>query len=369
LSSLLLTRLQVRHVRNLKQVSLDNLRSINVFFGANGSGKTSLLEALHLLLAGRPFRGAQLRPVLAEGADECTVYTELSGGADLHRLGMQRTKTDKPLVKFDGERLKTLSELVRLVPVQVLNAEAFSLLTGGPGERREFLDWGLFHVEPSFHAVWQQARRALQQRNALIRHGKIDRPQLLLWSQEYARYGGTLDQLRQSYIAALAPLFRQALSDLNPALVERVVLAYARGWPREQELEPLLVDSLDRDVQHGFTRLGPHRADLRMQVGGNNAADMLSRGQLKLVVASLRIAQARLLLERAGRHCLFLVDDLPAELDSQHRQQLCRSLEQIGVQVFVTCIAPDDLNGCWQNTDQLTMFHVEHGTIHPGLTS
>jgi DNA replication and repair protein RecF len=366
---LVLSRLQVRHVRNLKQISLDSLQSINVFYGVNGSGKTSLLEALHLLLVGRPFRGAQLRPVLSEGADECTVFAELAAGSARHNLGMQRTKADKPTIKLNGERLKTLSELVRLIPVQVLNAEAFSLLTGGPGERREFLDWGLFHVEPSFHSIWQQARRALQQRNALIRHVKIDRPQLLLWSQEYARYGMELDQLRQSYMAALAPLFRQALCDLNPALVERVVLAYARGWPRDQELEPLLIDSIDRDLQHGFTRIGPHRADLKVQVGGNSAADTLSRGQLKLVVASLRIAQARLLLERTHRHCLFLVDDLPAELDAQHRRQLCHSLQQIGAQVFVTCIDPGDLKDCWQNTEHLTMFHVEHGMIHPGLTS
>ncbi|MET0378630.1 MAG: DNA replication/repair protein RecF [Spongiibacteraceae bacterium] len=363
---MLLTRLQVRNIRNLKQASLNTLRPINVLFGVNGSGKTSLLEALHLLLAGRPFRGAQLRPVLSEGADECTVFTEINEDSTRHSLGMQRTKADKPTIKLNGERLQTLSELVRIIPVQVLNAEAFSLLTGGPGERREFMDWGLFHVEPSFHPAWQQARRALLQRNALIRHGKIDRPQLLLWSQEYARYGAQLDQLRHDYVGALAPLFRQVLSELNPALVERVVLTYARGWPREQDLAQLLVEGVERDIQHGFTRLGPHRADLRVQVGGAGAADMLSRGQLKLTVASLRIAQARLLLERSGRHCLFLVDDLPAELDSQHRRQLCHSLEEIGAQIFVTCIEPGDLADCWQHGDHIAMFHVEHGVITPG---
>lgn len=363
---MLLTRLQVRNVRNLKQVSLDSLRPINVLFGVNGSGKTSLLEALYLLLAGRPFRGAQLRPVLSEGTDECTVFAELSMDSIRHSLGMQRTKADKPTIKLNGERLQTLSELVRIVPIQVLNAEAFSLLTGGPGERREFMDWGLFHVEQNFHPAWQQARRALQQRNALIRHGKIDRPQLLLWSQEYARYGVLLDQLRHDYVAALAPLFRQVLSELNPTLVERVALVYARGWPRDQELEQLLVDGIDRDLQQGFTRLGPHRADLRVQVGGAAAADILSRGQLKLTVASLRIAQARLLRERSGKHCLFLVDDLPAELDSLHRRQLCQSLEQIGAQIFVTCIEPGDIADCWQHGDNMAMFHVEHGVITPG---
>src|SRR5690606_34265398 len=131
-----------------------------------------------------------------------------------------------------------------------------------------------------FHGIWIQARRALAQRNALVRHGKIDRPQLQLWSQEYARYGSLLDRFRHDYVAALAPLFRDVLGELNPALVARVALSYARGWPRDQELEPLLLEGIERDVQQGFTRLGPHRADLRVQVAGGSAADMLSRGQL-----------------------------------------------------------------------------------------
>lgn len=360
-----LSRLQVRHVRNLKQVALDALCPINVLFGVNGSGKTSLLEALHLLLVGRPFRGAQLRPVLTEGADECTVFAELHIDEARRTLGMQRTRADKPIVKLNGERLQSLSELVRLVPVQVLNAEAFALLTGGPGERREFMDWGLFHVEPTFYSVWQKSRRALLQRNALIRHGKIDRQQLLLWSQEYARYGTLLDQLRRDYVAALAPLFRHVLSELNSTLVERVTLTYARGWPRDHELEGLLIEDVERDLQLGFTRLGPHRADLRVQVGGGSAADMLSRGQLKLAVAALKIAQARLLRERNERHCLFLVDDLPAELDADHRRQLCRQLEAIDAQVFVSCIHPVDLDDCWQSAERVAMFHVEHGEISP----
>jgi len=358
-------RLQVQNVRNLEQVSLPALQRINVFFGANGSGKTSLLEAVHLLLVGRPFRSTQLRPVLRESTEQCVVFAELKDGESQHALGMQRTQADKPLIKLDGERLKSAAELVRLAPLQVLNADAFQLLTGGPGERREFMDWGLFHVEHEFYPVWQRARRALHQRNSLIRHGKIDRPQLLLWSREYARYGDALDVWRQGYIAALAPLFRETLAELNAEVTERVSVVYSRGWARDTELEALLVDGFDRDMQQGYTRVGPHRADLKIQVGGGNAADMLSRGQLKLVVSALRVAQARLLKQAADKDCLFLIDDLPAELDQKHRTALCAVLDNLGVQVFVTCIDKNELRHCWPHTTQPAMFHVEHGAVSP----
>lgn len=364
-----ISRLQVQHVRNLKQVSLEHLGKTNVFYGANGSGKTSLLEAIHLLLVGRPFRGTQLRPVLSDDCEQCVIFAELEDGESRRPLGVQRTRTDKPLIRYSGERLKSLAELVRIAPLQVLDTEAFSLLTGGPGERREFMDWGLFHVEQGFYSTWQQARRALHQRNTLLRHGKIDRPQLLLWSREYSRYGEALDRYRRDYMAALAPLFRETLAELSPTVTERVTVVYARGWARELELGPLLEEAIDRDREQGFTRSGPHRADLRIQVGTGTAAEMLSRGQLKLVVAGLRIAQARLLAERTGKSCLFLVDDLPAELDRPHRQRLCRVLRAVGAQVFVTCIDKNDLDGCWNVPDPVAMFHVEHGMVSPVLTS
>ena len=360
-----IARLQVQDVRNLKQVALEQLRTINIFFGANGSGKTSLLEAVNLLLVGRSFRHAQLKPILREGASQCVVFTELADGENRIALGMQRGHSDKPIIKCNGERLKSAVELVRIVPVQLLNTEAFALLTGGPSGRREFMDWGLFHVEPKFYATWQHARRALHQRNSLIRHDKIDRSQLELWSREYARYGDELDGFRRDYIAALAPRFRQILQELNPTLTERIAVVYSRGWARDIDLEALLSDSIDRDIQQGFTRAGPHRADLKLQVGAHSAADTLSRGQIKLVVASLRIAQAELLFERIGRRCVFLIDDLPAELDKTHRHRLCAALERLAAQVLVTCIDKDDLIDCWQAADQVAMFHVEHGAISP----
>ncbi len=182
-------RLQVSHVRNLSRLSLPHLKPINVFSGVNGSGKTSLLEAIHLLIMGKSFRHALVRPVLQENAADCTVFAELSAGGSTAgsspsrvTLGATRHRDgSKPVVKLNGNPAAALAELVELVPLQVLSADSFDMLTGGPSFRREFLDRGLFHVEPKFYPAWRLAQRALKQRNSLIRHGKIPLDQLALW--------------------------------------------------------------------------------------------------------------------------------------------------------------------------------------------
>jgi DNA replication and repair protein RecF len=280
-------------------------------------------------------------------------------------LGVSRRREGKPTIRLDTVKLQTLAELIQIAPVQVLNNDTFEMLVGGPSFRREFLDWGLFHVEPRFFPLWRLAQRALKQRNSLIRHGKIDRPQLELWSREYARYGEELDVLRADYFSKLWACAQLTLADLSSGVADRLDVTYFRGWAKEQTLEALLIEGLESDLRQGFTRTGPHRADLRVMAGANAAADVLSRGQLKIVVAGFYLAQAQLVKELTGKKSIFLVDDLAAELDKQHRRHFCSHLEQMGQQVFVTCIDQSDLIGCWQGTESPALFHVEQGGVSP----
>jgi DNA replication and repair protein RecF len=363
---MLIRRLQVNNVRNLSRIGIDSFKSVNVFFGSNGSGKTSLLEAVHFLLMGRSFRHSQFKPLLKDGEDESIVFAELTD-EDARRvsLGVSRKREGKPTIRLDGAKLPTLAELIQLAPVQVLNNDTFEMLVGGPSHRREFLDWGLFHVEPRFFPVWRLAQRALKQRNSLIRHGKIDRSQMELWSREYARYGEELGELRADYFSRLLPRCHSMLSDLSPVVAKDLDVTYSKGWAKDQSLEALLLDGIERDVQQGFTRIGPHRADLRVLAGASAAADVLSRGQLKIAVAAFYLAQAQLVRESTGKKSIFLVDDLPAELDREHRRRFCAQLERLDLQVFVTCIDRADLIECWREPESVALFHVEQGCISP----
>lgn len=358
-----LTRLNVTGVRNLKPVTLYPSSRINLISGPNGSGKTSLLEAIHILGLARSFRSTRLQPVIQHALASCTVYGELLNSAGARRvLGITRDREANYQLRIDGRTGTATAELAQILPLQLINPDSFRLLEGAPKQRRQFLDWGVFHVEHHFLVTWQRLQKALKQRNSLLRRGRIDGSLLAVWDAELVAAGEQIDRYRQSYIAALKPIFEQTLAQLVE--IADLKLSYSRGWDKERGLGDVLMGQLDRDVQIGHTQSGPQRADLRLRVNGLNAVDVLSRGQQKLVVSAMKIAQG-LLLNRVGygRDCVYLVDDLPSELDQAHRKSLCQLLASLECQVFITCVDAEQLVDCWNTDTPFAMFHVEHGNI------
>lgn len=362
-----LLRLHIKQLRNLRDIRLDELARVNILYGANGSGKTSVLEGIYLLGRGRSFRGTPPKLLVSHGDKQLTVFG-LQGdrsGASPVKLGVQRSVAGELEIRIAGETQRNLSALAQILPVQVINADSFDLLVGSPTVRRQFLNWGVFHVEHSFHSQWKRFQRCIKQRNTLLRRDNIRDSELLVWDREVAESGEAITAFRVQYFEALAPRFRDVVSVLVPELDE-VELRFRRGWDKTQSYLDALRAAREVDRERGFTHSGPHRADLRITVGGHSAADTLSRGQQKLVVVALKLAQGRLLHERTGRHCVYLIDDLPAELDRQHIQRVCGELDALGAQVFMTCVDPGELQAIWPGGgDATAMFHVEHGQVTP----
>lgn len=358
-----LKRLSVTAVRNLHPVTIYPSPHINLIYGDNGSGKTSLLEAIHILGLARSFRSTRLQPVIQHQHEACTVFGELLlDNGVVTSMGITRSKQADYQIRIDGQTVRSTAQLADTLPLQLINPDSFRLLEGAPKQRRQYLDWGVFHVEHQFLGTWQRLQKSLKQRNSLLRRGRIERSQLTPWEAELVASSERIDQFRRAYIARLKPVFEQVLAQL--VSLDELTLSYFRGWDKERDLQAVLDSQFDRDCQLGHTQAGPQRADLRLRIKGMNAAEVLSRGQQKLVVCALKIAQGYLLKE-SGRQqdCVFLVDDLPSELDEQHRNALCRLLEGLNCQVFITGVEAEQLARSWQKETLLTMFHVEHGHI------
>ncbi|TGD72801.1 DNA replication/repair protein RecF [Mangrovimicrobium sediminis] len=354
-----LRRLHINQVRNLDSVRLEDLQRVNVFFGANGSGKTSVLEAIHLLGMARSFRGS-IRSLVTHGHQACTVFGGLTPGNQ--SIGVQRGLTGDVQIKVNGSSVRTVAELVAILPLQVITAESFDLLTGAPGARRRFLDWGVFHVEQGFYGQWQRYQRGIKQRNILLRHGKMSGQELAVWTREIAQSGEALSADREAYFTRLAPRFRDIMEGLAPSLKD-LELRYRKGWDKQLSLLEALENSLSADREQGYTHVGPQRADMRVFVDGRLAAEVLSRGQQKLVVCGLKLAQGMVMAEAERGNCAYLVDDLPAELDREHAGLVCSLLSSMSAQVFITCVQREDISAVWpaEGGAELAMFHVEQG--------
>lgn len=351
-------KLNFHGIRNLKPVSVSPSSRINIISGANGSGKTSLLEGIHILGLGRSFRTRQLKNAIQHGAPEMTLFARLADESAT-TLGVRRLREERELeLRVKGHKQVRLVELAELMPLQLINPDAFRLLEGSPSGRREFLDWGVFHVKHEFFSVWKRARRALKHRNALLRRGRISVAEIDVWEQELASSGESIDQQRQAWFGEFLPVFEETLASLLP--LQGLTLHYARGWDKTRSLSEVLKGNRSTDEQMGFTQQGPQRADLRIKVNKQPAVEVLSRGQQKLVVSALKLAQGRFLESAANRHCVYLIDDLPAELDEQHRQRFCNLLESMQCQTFITSVEPTALQSRWLSGTEVKMFHVKH---------
>ncbi|REG83861.1 DNA replication/repair protein RecF [Marinomonas pollencensis] len=353
--------LDISHVRNLSSVRFEPSPQVNVIIGENGSGKTSVLEAIHLLSFGRSFRSHKHKTYIQHETEHCLVFAQLhQDQGNPVPVGLQRHRDGQIEVRIQGQRAQSVVELAERLPVQLINPDAFRLLEGSPSVRRQFIDWGVFHFDSEFIRAWRGWQKALKQRNTLLRRGKISASLLAAFDQELIRLGEQVNTSRKAYVERLTPYFLKVLSLLNEDL--KVSLQFFQGWDSQKSLEAAVVAGRERDIELGYTHTGPQRADLRVKAETGDALDTLSRGQQKLVVSALKIAQGQLLIDM-GRPLVFLVDDLPAELDANHRQKLCRLLESLESQIFITSVGPDTTDFAWADTTDVRHFSMNNGEL------
>ncbi len=370
-----LRQLDVHGLRNLQSVKLSPGPRINTVCGPNGSGKTSLLEAIYLLGRGRSFRTRALKSIINRQTDTCTVFglvgredASVEGGRVRQRdvpVGVSRTRSGGFHFKLDGERVYASSALAQALPLLLLNNDSFQLLEGGPQGRRQFLDWGVFHVEHDFKVLWRRLSRCLQHRNSLLRRDRIDPAELALWDAQFIELSERITTQRKQYLDALAPRIRQVLQRLSP--VADLQFRFHCGWDERLPLAEVLVKDRGRDQQAKVTHHGPHRADLRILCGDQAAAEVLSRGQSKALVTAMLLAQGLFYFDVTGRTCVYLLDDLPAELDKAHRQAVAVFLSEMRAQAFITGTDAAELLSLWPELGEgevdHTVFHVEQGVV------
>ncbi len=353
-----LSTLALRNFRNIETADLSFSPVCNIFVGDNGAGKTNILESIYYLSLARSFRTHQSKKLIRAQTDHLQVVGKVKDRCidKASVLGIRKSAADTR-IRINGETAKQSSRLAGYLPVQVIHPQGHELLERGPKLRRQFLDWGVFHVEPSFLSLWHDYAHTLKQRNAALRQNQLPRA-IQLWDDRVINQGEKITSLRKAYLAKLKPHIHNYCSSLIGTEVD---VDYRVGWLNEMDLADALKNSLDLDRQCGYTRVGPHRADLIFKNKKNRVQDYFSRGQQKLLVCALRLAQIKQLIDETKRDPLILIDDLAAELDEAHRESLIATALGTGAQVFMTTTQRSVLK--LKPMPEYKMFHVEHGDI------
>lgn len=349
-----LVSLTVQDFRNIESAELELSPSLNLIHGQNGSGKTSLLESISYLSSAQSFRSTSIEPLIRQGQDSFIIAGNLNQGSQKLRIGIRRSRR-QVLRRINQETIQRQIELTRLLPVRVLHPDSHQLVSGSPGQRRRFLDWGCFYQDAQFYPLWSSIRTQIRQRNALLKTGF--QPRILdALDASFIESSLKLHRIRQRYMEALQPY----LEDYSRMILGgegQITLTYDPGWP--EDLEQQLKKDRDRDRRLKRTHSGPHRAELHIFLNQDQARQTASRGQQKLIVVAMTLAQISHFKEHTQTRGILMIDDLPSELDKQHQNLLMDALKNLNQQIVITAIDPTtlDLTG-WQ---ALNMFHVKHG--------
>jgi len=365
-------KLTTFNFRNLTSTTIDFHQKVNFFIGDNGSGKSSLLEAIFFIGHGKSFRTSKVEHLACYDTDNFVV--SIRDNHDL-QLGLSKNlDTGVTFIKINGERHARLSELAKNIAVQIVTPESFKLFFGGPKERRRFIDLGMFHVEHDFSKQWSEFNRVLKQRNACIRNN-LDSSTLAYWTNLFCQLSVEVDQVRGKYVSDLINELPYWLELLLPSIADKVSVQYLRGWPQKKNLIDALSDSIDREISYGYSIYGAHKFDVKFLIGKSALESQLSRGQQKLFLLALTFAQAKLIARVERVKPILLIDDIGAELDTHSRSALSDAMGKLDCQVVITAIEEGVLQPFISDLDvdnkdssdkiKYHMFHVKQGDILP----
>ncbi len=347
-------RFTAENFRCLKSIELSADPAFNVIYGANASGKTSLLEALAYLGRGKSFRGAATQSLVRHGEREFLLFGEVSGSGGQHRIGV-RNSSEGLEIRVDGDRDGGSAALASALTLQIIDPEVHNLVSGGPEQRRRFLDWIAFHVEPGYLDAWRRFRRTLKQRNAALRAGS-SRSSIQGWDVEFLAQAQKVDQFRRLALETSHDSLRDRSTTM---LGHDIEFRYASGWSGDRDLGDALEEGFERDLKQGATQLGPHRADLKLSYDERQAKRLVSRGQQKLLACSMILAAADTAQTALERPLVLLLDDPAAELDGNSLARLMEQVVGLGAQVIATSLDKDALR--FPATP--AVFHVEQGEL------
>ena len=362
---MLVTKIRIRSFRNIAEEEICFNDRFNILHGANGQGKTSILEAIYLLGTMKSFRLART-PDLITWENPYSVVEGWVRRDDVRReiaicLGREGRRA-----RIDGKPVVRLADFFGAVNAVVFSPEEIGMVRGGPELRRRYLDRAIFSGDLGYLILYHEYQRLLKQRNALLRRGEP--AGLDVWTEQLAEAGGRLMAKSREYLARLEPLVRHFYRQIADG-AEEAGLAYhphllsptEAGSDGKEALLRLYATHAAEELRRGSSVVGPHRDDVEFTLNGRVIRHHGSQGQQRSFVLALKMAEIDYLERLHGAPPVLLLDDISSELDRQRNENLMAFLRERRMQVFITTTDVSSLR--LEGIDTRASFHVSRGTV------
>lgn len=326
-------KLRVQHIRTHTQYEISFSPTVTILTGANGAGKTSLLEAVYINLQGSSFRGLD-RDVLQHGEDWWRIDIELSDDSSRVAKFDSTRQTTRKQFTIDSKTTARIPQKHKY-PVVLFEPDDLRLLHGSPSRRRQFIDRFISQLDPAYAVALRKYERSLRQRNNLLKQTHVTEDQLFAWDVSLVEHGSYIISQRTAYIQEInenLEYLYQAISGTKDSI--KVSYSYMPSGDIKQKLLNDLYASRTKDTYVGSTTVGPHRHDLTFLLNTVPATSTASRGEVRTIILALKFLEVAILENHTGKNPIILLDDVFSELDPARQKLLTKQLE--GSQIIIT---------------------------------
>ncbi|MFK8012256.1 MAG: DNA replication/repair protein RecF [Marinicellaceae bacterium] len=352
-------KLKIHDLRNITNTEFEFSKKINIFHGSNGSGKTSILEAIYFLSSGKSFRKGNFKNLINFNASSCTVFLECFNtqinDINSHTIAINKKKNGQWKGQHNGNKINSQSVITNLLPVVAIDPEVYRLVDFGPLYRRNFLDWLVFHVKHDYLLLWKKVNKCVKQLNTLYKN-KAPSAEINLWEKTFINFSHELNSIREHFFYKIKPNIlklslhmQKEINDLN--------LEFKKGWSINLSLEQQLEEDRLNNLKYGQLQHGPHKMDIKIFTGKHPASQTLSRGQKKILSITFYMAYIDLLLNESTKKPILCLDDFDAEIDKKKLSKAALFFKEKDTQIFITSVQKKKISKVFPEAE---LFHVEH---------
>jgi len=332
-----LKSLTVQNFRVHRTCTIDFKDSVTLIVGQNGSGKTSLLEAIYVNLRGKSFKGTD-DTIRRDGDEWYRIDLDTDEGS---RIFKHQVHGMKKMYEIDSRIYRRLTDRVKY-PIVLFEPDDLRVISGSPSRRRNYLDTFIAQYDPQYSASLRRYERALLQRNKLLKRAQLNRDELFAWNVALSRYGADIVAARQELAQYIDSRITEVYQTIAPTQ-DIITVHYSHQTPvSPQHLLSELEQSYERDRMVGSTSVGPHRHDLIFTFNGNPASVVGSRGEIRTITLALKFIEAARIIEKTDQHPIILLDDVFSELDHTRQQRLLSEFQDH--QVIMTSVYQDNIH-------------------------